>query len=93
MRGKRYKIIDIQETAPGQVFADPISGDGNHMFPFLHIGEPVARAFLAPDPGNKLLLRNVRTQLPHDAMAGGDLGIVVGDANTHIFHGLRRMVS
>ena len=83
MLGKGYQIIDVQETPPRQVFANSKPGNGNHTSWFLNVDEPIARAFLPPDSGKKLLLRNMRTKLPHDRITSGDLGLGYGDVDVH----------
>ena len=83
MCGKGYKIIDIQETPPSQIFTDSKSGNGNHTIYFLHIGEPIACTFLTQDAGEKLLFRDVRAKLPYYGITSSDLSFGSGDSNAH----------
>lgn len=81
--GQSDQVVDVQETPPGQVFSKPKSGNGNDAVRCANVGQPIPRMFLTPNPGDELLLHEVRTKLPHDGKTGGNLAVGRGDANVH----------
>jgi len=84
MFGVGDKIVNVQVTPPRKIFTNPESRNRNKHIGLLHKGQMVAGLFLAPNPGNELVLCKVGPKLPHYGITGGNFLVGCGNANIHV---------
>lgn len=64
------KIIHIQEATPGQIFTDTESCNSQWIVGSPGKDQSIARCFLAANAGKEAVLRDMRSQFPHQRIAG-----------------------